>query len=116
MLYNKQTKGYVQKDTFIIVNYYLNGKQEEVKVLGKLTLRMNRFMEEVGDSTLRKGLDYSSNSYSNRNEQTPINNRNYNTSNQPYQNKPIGQVNTNKKLVQKNSLKGSLQDFKCLRL
>ena len=38
-----------------MVSYYLNSKPIEVKELGKITLKMTRFMEESGDSTVRKG-------------------------------------------------------------
>jgi hypothetical protein len=55
MLYKTETKTYIDKDTFICINYYLNTKKEEVKELGKLPLKMVRFMEDNGKETLRKG-------------------------------------------------------------
>ena len=33
----------------------MNSKPNEVKELGRLALKMNRFVEENGDSTVRKG-------------------------------------------------------------
>lgn len=38
-----------------MVSYYLNSKPTEIKELGKITLKMTRFMEESGDLTVRKG-------------------------------------------------------------
>jgi hypothetical protein len=55
MLYKTETKTYIDKDTFICINYYLNTKKDEVKELGKLPLKMVRFMEDNGKETLRKG-------------------------------------------------------------
>ncbi len=45
----------MDKDTAIVVSYFLNSKQNEVKELGKVTLKMNRLMDESGELTVRKG-------------------------------------------------------------
>ena len=38
-----------------MVNYFLNTKQNEVKELGRIAVKMNRLMDESGESTVRKG-------------------------------------------------------------